>query len=97
MPRYTKRPWQHLYDTARWDRLRELQLTLEPLCQFCKQSEFIVEADIVDHITPHKGSVELFFDPDNLQSLCKHCHDSVKQRMELGQTVVTFGSDGWPL
>ena len=96
-PKRPKRPWQHLYNTARWDKLREWQLAMEPLCQFCKQQDVVTEADIVDHVIPHKGSVDLFFDPENLQSLCKHCHDSVKRRIELGQGVVTFGPDGWPL
>lgn len=28
----------------------------------------------VDHITPHNGDPELFYDLDNLQSLCIECH-----------------------
>lgn len=95
--RSEKRPWQHLYDTALWRKLRERQLAIEPLCQFCKRREDIVIADVVDHIRPHKGDIGLFGDPDNLQSLCRQCHDSVKKRMEMGQTVVSFGSDGWPI
>lgn len=86
-----------LYDSAQWDKLREWQLSREPLCQFCRAQEFVVIADIVDHIRPHKGDRALFFDPDNLQSLCKTCHDSTKKRIELGQQVIEFGSDGWPL
>jgi 5-methylcytosine-specific restriction endonuclease McrA len=85
-----------LYSTARWKRLRERQLAIEPLCQFCLEGEVIEVATVADHITPHKGDEVLFFDPDNLQSLCKPCHDSTKQRIELGQDVVTFGADGWP-
>ena len=30
---------------------------------------------MVDHIIPHKGNLELFWDEDNLQALCKPCHD----------------------
>ncbi|WP_262568948.1 HNH endonuclease [Agrobacterium tumefaciens] len=37
---------------------------------------------ICDHITPHKGDRDLFFDAQNLQTLCKPCHDTVKQREE---------------
>lgn len=29
----------------------------------------------VDHIIPHKGDPELFWDQDNWQSLCKPHHD----------------------
>lgn len=88
--------WQHLYKTALWRQLRQHQLVNEPLCRFCLEREIVEPATVVDHITPHKGDVVLFHNPDNLSSLCKHCHDSVKQRMELGQEVVTFGADGWP-
>lgn len=34
---------------------------------------------IADHRTPHKGDETLFRDRDNLQCLCKGCHDRVKQ------------------
>lgn len=90
------RPWRALYSTAKWKRLREQQLTNEPLCRFCLDREDIVVATVVDHIQPHKGSEALFYDAENLQSLCAHHHNSTKQRMELGQEVVTFGADGWP-
>jgi len=88
--------WHRLYGTARWRTLREYHLSVEPLCRFCLEREIVEPATVVDHIVPHKGDVTLFHDPDNLSSLCKHCHDSIKQRMELGQDVVTFGADGWP-
>lgn len=88
--------WQHLYRTSLWRQLRQRQLTEEPLCRFCLEQETVEPATVVDHIIPHKGNEALFFDAENLSSLCKHCHDSIKQRMELGQTVVTFGADGWP-
>ena len=77
--------------------MRERQLSIEPLCQFCKQREDIVIAKVVDHVIPHKGNVALFHDPDNLQSLCQQCHDSVKKRMEMGQDVGTFDITGWPI
>lgn len=91
-----KRPWHRLYKTAAWQRLREHQLALQPLCSFCLQSDDVEVATVVDHIKPHKGDEALFYDPNNLQSLCKSCHDRDKQRIERGQTVVRFGADGWP-
>jgi 5-methylcytosine-specific restriction endonuclease McrA len=42
----------------------------------------VVEAVIVDHIVPHRGDQGLFWDTSNWQSLCKKCHDSVKQKEE---------------
>ena len=32
-------------------------------------------ATVADHIIPHKGNLELFWDEGNLQALCKSCHD----------------------
>lgn len=42
----------------------------------------VVAATIVDHVIPHRGDQQLFWDKSNWQSLCKHCHDSHKQRIE---------------
>ncbi|PQZ64133.1 HNH endonuclease [Ochrobactrum sp. MYb49] len=89
--------YRKLYKTSRWQRLRERQLTAHPLCAYCMQQEDVTPATVCDHVRPHKGCEELFFDPDNLQSLCAPCHDRIKQREELGQDVVRFGPDGWPV
>ena len=75
------RPWIKWYKTAAWRKIRQRQLTIEPLCRFCKQKGIIKEADTVDHITPHKGNMKLFF-TGPFQSLCKECHSSTKQRLE---------------
>ena len=32
-------------------------------------------ATVVDHIIPHKGDMDIFWDEDNWQPLCKRCHD----------------------
>jgi len=87
-------PWHNLYNTKRWYRLRYHQLQKQPLCEFHLKRNQVVSASIVDHVTPHKGDDTLFHDPDNLQSLCKRCHDSVKQRMEKGGTVTEFDDEG---
>ncbi|SPA17227.1 Putative phage holin (fragment) [Cupriavidus taiwanensis] len=55
-----------------------------------------MRATVVDHVRPHRGDRRLFLDRTNLQSLCKLCHDSVKQRMEHGQ-MVGCSLDGMPL
>lgn len=79
----SKRPfWVKWYKTAEWRRLRLWQLKREPLCKFCKKHGIIKEANTVDHIKPHKGNIDMFFSKYNLQSLCKECHSSAKQRIE---------------
>ncbi|WP_245294412.1 hypothetical protein [Rhizobium aegyptiacum] len=60
-------------------------------------TEEITAAEVVDHKRRHQGDPELFFDATNLQSLCKHHHDSAKQMMERGKKVVTYGLDGYPI
>lgn len=89
--------WHRLYQTARWQRLRANQLSMQPLCQMCLITEDITPATVVDHKKNHKGDLVLFHDPDNLQSLCKHHHDSAKQMMDHGKQVVTYGVDGYPI
>ena len=42
----------------------------------------VVEATVVDHIQPHEGDMNLFWNADNHQALCKLCHDSIKQKIE---------------
>lgn len=86
-----------LYDTTRWKRLRLNQLSNAPLCAYCLLLGRVSNATIADHITPHKGDEALFYNADNLQSLCKPCHDSVKQQQE--KSGIIRGSDitGAPL
>lgn len=41
-------------------------------------------ATIVDHIIPHKGNMELFWDRDNWQAMSKECHDKKTAREDGG-------------
>ena len=70
-PEYSRR----LYKTARWQRLRKRVLLEHPLCAGCERQGRVTKATVVDHIIPHKGNPELFWDESNLQALCKSCHD----------------------
>ena len=90
--------WHHLYHRKAWKQLRLDQLAKQPLCVFCSQAGKLTPATVVDHITPHKGNLDLFFDPDNLQSLCKLHHDSAKQKAEI-KTLNHIGCDtsGFPI
>jgi 5-methylcytosine-specific restriction endonuclease McrA len=74
--------WVKWYKTSAWQKLRRRQLKLNPLCKFCDRKKILTIATVADHIQPHRGNMEKFFDIDNLQSLCKTCHDSTKQRLE---------------
>ncbi|NMA84113.1 MAG: HNH endonuclease [Epulopiscium sp.] len=53
---------------------------------YCKvhQREWIENIIVaVDHIKPHKGNEDLFYDINNLQSLCKSCHDRKTAKEDL--------------
>lgn len=66
----------------KWGKARRLHLANNPLCVMCKAKGKIVAAEVVDHIIPHREDKQLFWDPNNWQSLCKFHHDSTKQSEE---------------
>jgi len=70
------------YD-ARWQRARLIFLQKNPLCIECQKEGHIEPATVVDHIVPHKGNVDLFWDESNWQPLCRKHHD-IKTAMEDG-------------
>lgn len=90
-------PWKKLYSTSRWSKLRELHLVQHPLCERCLDMEIVEPASVVHHRRAHKGSEALFFDPENLESMCKPHHDSHGRLEDNGKKVVRFGPDGWPI
>ena len=65
-----------LYNDPRWKRMREAQLVKDPWCAECLNRGEHTLATEVDHIVPHDGDPQLFFDETNLQSLCKPDHSS---------------------
>ncbi|WP_336801465.1 HNH endonuclease [Kaistia sp. MMO-174] len=78
-------PWRGWYNTAPWRRLRMDVFTRDLFtCQMpgCGRIEGDTSKLACDHITPHRGDPRLFWDPSNLQTLCKPCHDRDKQRLE---------------
>ncbi|MAZ17899.1 MAG: HNH endonuclease [Ahrensia sp.] len=88
--------WRPLYKTAQWQRIRERQLSEQPLCERCLAMEIVEPATVVHHKVPHKGDRDIFF-RGPFESLCKPHHDSHGQLEDHGKTVVRFGADGWPL
>jgi 5-methylcytosine-specific restriction protein A len=66
--------WLKMYKTKMWQQLRDAQLRREPMCVECKRWYRLTPATVADHIVPHKGDPKLFYDPENLQSLCASCH-----------------------
>jgi 5-methylcytosine-specific restriction endonuclease McrA len=77
-------PWRKWYRTARWQQLRKHVLIRDGFtCQMCGRLEGDTSRLVCDHKQPHRGSETLFWDENNLQTLCKQpCHDKVKQGAE---------------
>lgn len=78
------RPAYHAwYKTAAWRKLRWKVLVRDRFtCQICGSVEGRKGQQIADHRQPHRGDEALFWDENNLQCLCKTCHDGTKQRQE---------------
>ena len=88
--------WHKLYGTKQWFRLRQKQLMKQPLCEYCLKFGKVEAARVVDHVKPHKGNEELFYNGE-LASLCKKCHDGAKQRLEKSGYLIGHDTSGVPL
>ncbi len=81
----------------RWQKAREGFLRNHPLCADCARRGITQAADVVDHITPHRGDMNMFWDRDNWQALCANCHNSFKQRLEKSGVEAGCNIDGVPI
>lgn len=68
--------------TYRWQKARARFLSANPLCAYCQRQGRYTAATVVDHITPHRGDADLFWDEANWQALCSPHHDGDKRREE---------------
>lgn len=86
--RYASTPWRKWYGLKRWKMMRN-EVLVEAMysCARCGIVEHNTSKLVADHITPHRGRPDMFWDHGNLQCLCKDCHDTVKQREEQAEPV----------
>jgi 5-methylcytosine-specific restriction protein A len=85
-----------IYQTQEWRETRARQLAKNPYCVYCLLVGKNVRATFADHVKPHRGNAELFFDENNLQSLCTICHNAAKQREDVKGDQIGCDDDGWP-
>lgn len=71
-----------LYNSSRWKGMRRLQLIAFPWCAACLTVSIYAAATTADHVVPHRGDPELFYNGE-LQSLCFSCHS----RKTAGETL----------
>lgn len=83
--------------SARWERARAAFLREHPLCVYCARLRRTKAATVVDHIIPHRGDKQLFWDQTNWQSLCASpCHSAIKAAEERGH-MRGCDADGIPI
>lgn len=87
--------YRALYKTIEWFKLRSAQLKRKPYCERSIHNDR-VKATTVNHRKPHRGDRKLFFDPANLESVCKPCHDGPIQREERRGYSPSVDAGGWP-
>lgn len=65
-------------DGLRWQVLLDAMFT----CAMCGRIVSDPSMLVADHIVPHKGDPELFFDRGNLWAVDRECHDTTCQEIE---------------
>lgn len=82
-------PWRAWYHLARWKHpktgLRIRTLVRDGFCcrwPGCGKFEPNSALLVADHREPHHGDPDLFWDPENVWTLCKPHHDGAKQAEE---------------
>ena len=77
---YAHDNYKHLYNSSAWRKLRQLVWQRDSYtCQLCGATDTQL---VADHVQPHRGNTDLFYEMDNLVTLCKACHD-YKTRQEI--------------
>lgn len=68
--------------TYRWQQYSKAFLSRpeNALCKECEKRGRIVASECTDHIVPHNGSEELFWNPENHQGLCIKCNSAKGSR-----------------
>jgi 5-methylcytosine-specific restriction protein A len=75
-----------------WEKARKLFLAEHPLCRPFAERGRVAEAHEVDHVIPHRGDQDLFWDRANCQPICVDCH-LAKSKAEQGAGDRLAGDD----
>ena len=84
----------------RWHKARRTFLLSHTRCVHCERKGRHRKATVVDHIEPHRGDLDLFWNIDNWQALCQKCHSAKSGAEKRGRPrkakPVRYGVNGWP-
>ena len=86
-----------LYGSVRWRKIVKRHLDSSPLCVPCLLSGKDTDGTIVHHKIKHNGNAVLFWDNDNLETVCASCHSGIKRIEEHHGYSQACGVDGYPL
>lgn len=80
-------PWRAWYYSRRWKELRKAvwvrdAYTCRKTGTLCIGRYPAGDSPVADHIIPHRGDPDLFWDINNVQTVSKEYHDSEKQGQE---------------
>jgi 5-methylcytosine-specific restriction endonuclease McrA len=78
--------WRGWYKREPWLSIRKAQLAAHPACEQCLRQGRLVDATVVDHVTPHRGDWNRFVSGP-FESLCKDHHDAKTARETLGKAA----------
>jgi len=83
---YQYEQYKLLYNTKPWKALRQTILARDLYtCQLVGCGVALTSgrdkknSAVIHHRKAHKGNLELFFDPDNLEAVCWSCHSGKLQ------------------
>jgi 5-methylcytosine-specific restriction enzyme A len=82
MRRCTEMRPKSIYNDWTWFKTRALKKRLQPLCEKCLEQNRLTVATIVHHKVSVEEAPHLMYALDNLQSLCRPCHETVHGRGE---------------
>ncbi len=72
--------WKAFYKSKEWERKRrEILKRDRNACQECRKKGRYARANTVHHIIHLKDAPELALDPNNLESVCRECHELIHQ------------------
>ena len=77
-------PGDRLHNNRRSRDYSRLFLSAHPLCVECERQGRVKASEVWDHIVPHQGDEEKYWDPLNHQALCRRCHSKKTARGDGG-------------
>jgi len=84
-----------LYGSTRWRHTRLQVFDRDGYeCAMCHR---VIARPHCDHIKPHDGDLDLFYDMGNLQTLCPRCHNTRKAMIDRHGYSQACGQDGLPV